>query len=349
MRGLTCAVVCALAVGGSEPPAAAGAPPVRGLAYAGPALAGETVVWGESYPDGSSAVIARAPGERPRVLHRLPDVDGKGHTRGFGGIPGALSASPTRIAYALSDRVTRSTGSDTASSEVGVTAQLSVAGGAFGDPLPDCEGGYVSTAAEGDTVAIGYAYGDCAGVWIADSPPRRISAVPYLRQVRLAGPWVAWLADIDGGRQITVAEVATGKVVATYSGAYRRGVPEVFDLDDRGNVVAITYHGLIAFTVSDPRPRRLERHPWSTTVATAGGRVLYITQRRGQPNRRVLANHSGRVLRRLDRYGPARQPIHEVALTDRRAAWSVMRARGSFITGFTIRRGIRGSVLTARL
>ena len=181
MRGLTCAVVCALAVGGGQPPASTAAPTVRGLAYAGPALAGDTVVWGESFPDGSSAVIARAPGERPRVVQRIPDVNGKGHTRGFGGIPGALSASPTRIAYALSDNVTRSTDSDAVGTETSVTAQLSVAGGAFGDPLPECQGGYVSTAAEGDTVAIGYAYGDCAGVWIAGSPPRSARRAGSLR------------------------------------------------------------------------------------------------------------------------------------------------------------------------
>jgi hypothetical protein len=89
----------------------------------------------------------------------------------------------------------------------------------------------------------------------------------------------------------------------------------------------------------------LVRHIWNTTPATANGRVAYISQRDGRPDRLLLAGLSGRVLRRLDRYGPARQPVGEIALTDGRAAWSVLRARGDL---YGLRKP-RGSVLTVRL
>ena len=67
---------CLLAAGGG-PPARAATDAPRGLAYAGPALAGDMVVWGELYPDRSGAVLARAPSGRVRVLTRLPPMRGR--------------------------------------------------------------------------------------------------------------------------------------------------------------------------------------------------------------------------------------------------------------------------------
>jgi hypothetical protein len=345
VRGLTIAVLCALAVVGAGPHTAA-AESVSGLAFAGPALAGETVVWGQEFPDGRAAVFSRAPGEPVRAVQRLGAVTGRGHRRDFGGIAGALSASPTRIAYALQDSVIRQDSSDSFSTEVSVEAQLSIGGAKFSNPL-GCDGAYVSTAAEGDVVAVGVVSRDpCGGVWIAGSPARRISATPQIRQVRLAGPWVAWIEDVEGGgRRLMVADVATGATVATFDAPDPRSMLEGFDLDDRGTVVAASGETLIAFTVSDTRARVLVRHIWNTTPATANGRVAYISQRDGRPDRLLLAGLSGRVLRRLDRYGPARQPVGEIALTDGRAAWSVLRARGDL---YGLRKP-RGSVLTVRL
>jgi hypothetical protein len=56
----------------------------------------------------------------------------------------------------------------------------------------------------------------------------------------------------------------------------------------------------------------------------------------------VLADLTGNVLRRLDRYGRRRWPEGEIALTDKWVAWSVKRATYDAPTG-------PGSVLLKKL
>jgi hypothetical protein len=314
MWGLTLLLVAAFAT-----PAAAETG--DGTANAGPTLAGDTVVWGQEFADGRAVLYSRPPGQPRRALLRLAAVTGRGHKRDFGGVPGAVSASASQLAFALQDSVSTPEGDDVVGIEAYVEPQLSTAGSPFINPL-GCRGAYVSTAVEGDTVAIGVnGTKGCEGIWIAGSPARHISTDANMRQVRLAGPWVAWLDSVE--HTITVADVASGAVVARFPGEW-----EVFDLDERGNIVAALGNRLVAFTVTDPHQRVLARKIWSSSVATAGGRVAYIAEdKRSGPGRLLLTDLQGHVLRRLDRYGPARRPTGEVALTDRRAAWSVLRTR----------------------
>ena len=76
-----------------------------------------------------------------------------------------------------------------------------------------------------------------------------------MHQVRLAGPYVAWLERIeDGLERITVAEHATGATVATYTAPSAPKAFNVFDLDDQGNVVTMRENDLIAFTPGNPTP-----------------------------------------------------------------------------------------------
>ena len=317
-----------------------------GLAFAGPSIAGDTVVWGQERPDGSARVLSHDAGARTRVVQRIPAANGRNRKRDFGGVPGALSASPTRVAYALQYGITTQIESDFVGIESSVKAQVSVNGGAFTDPL-DCKASYVTTAVEGDTVAIGAnTRQPCSGVWIAGTPARRVALAPRVHQVRLAGPYVAWLERIeDGLEQITVAEHATGATVATYTAPSPPKAFNVFDLDDQGNVVTMRENDVIAFTPGNPTPRVLARDVWSLTVATAAGRIAYISTRRFSPDRLLLVDLQGRVLRRLDRYTSARQPVGELALTGDRVAWSVLRGRGDF---HTLRRP-RGNVLSLAL
>ena len=78
----------------------------------------------------------------------------------------------------------------------------------------------------------------------------------------------------------------------------------------------------------------LAKRLWGSSVSIAAGRVAYITaDRRSGPDRLVLADLTGKVLRRLDRYGKRRWPEGEIALTDRWAAWSVKRATYDEPTG----------------
>src|SRR5687768_17299122 len=86
---------------------AAHADTFKGRASAGPALAGDAVLWGEERADGSAVLYRRAPGQPRQAIVRLEAPTQRGHSRGFGGVPGAVAASPTRIAYTLSNGVTR--------------------------------------------------------------------------------------------------------------------------------------------------------------------------------------------------------------------------------------------------
>jgi hypothetical protein len=70
-RGVVMVLAMAVAAGcgGAEPAgldAGSRGHRVQHLAFAGPALAGGAVVWGEKYRDGSRAVIRKRPGRRPR-------------------------------------------------------------------------------------------------------------------------------------------------------------------------------------------------------------------------------------------------------------------------------------------
>jgi hypothetical protein len=338
LRGLICGGLCVLAAA----PAAAAKTVANTIADAGPALAGDTVVWGYEFPDGRAALLSRSPGAKTVTLRRYTAVHGTGHLRDFGGVPGAVSASSTRVAYALQNSVTRQTGSDTVSTRASVSPRLSVGGGPFINPL-HCKGSYVSTAVEGDTVALGIQGEDaCNGIWVVGHPSRRINATDAPRQVRAAGHWVAWLSAPGGsGDSITVADITTGAIVANFPNPHHTW--QVFDLDAQGNIVAFDANKLVAFTITDPTQRVLARGAWSTTVATAGGRVAYVTAHNFHPDRLVVSDLSGHVVKRVDRYTSARRPTGEIALTETRIAWSVLRARNPDVI-----RG-PGSVLTERL
>jgi hypothetical protein len=172
----------------------------------------------------------------------------------------------------------------------------------------------------------------CAGVYVDD---RKIDARGESRQVRIAGPYVAWLdAPGGGGDRITVADRASGAVIATYPAESGSRSWQVFDIDEQGNVVAVQGDRLVAFSLAAPRPRLLARRLWSSSVAIAAGRVAYISADADSgPDRLVLADLTGKVLKRLDRYGQRRWPEGEIAPTDRWAAWSVKRATYDEPTG----------------
>lgn len=105
-----------------------------------------------------------------------------------------------------------------------------------------------------------------------------------------------------------------------------------FDLDEHGTIVT-TLGELVTFNLSDPRPRRLAKHAWGE-VAIAGGRVAYVSANSTSgPDRLLLIDLNGKVLKRFDRYGKRRWPQGEIALTDRWIAWSVKRATYEALTG----------------
>ncbi len=84
MRGLTltCAALCIVA-------APAQAKTYNGMAFAGPTISGDSVVWGTEYTDGSGAVKVDG-----RVVARFERMTGDGEKRQFGGTPGAGARRP---------------------------------------------------------------------------------------------------------------------------------------------------------------------------------------------------------------------------------------------------------------
>jgi len=318
---LTCALLLTLLCA-----APAQAKTFNGMAFAGPTISGDSVVWGTEYSDGTGAVKVDG-----RVVARFERLTGKGEKRQFGGTPGAVSASATRLAYTLDDsRQLPGGDGDSGASEVRVQPYLSIAGSPFTNPIgPDCVAAYVSTAIEGDTVVISiYGSSACAGVYING---RKVSAVSNVRQVRIAGPYVAWDEWQGAGEAITVADAATGAVLRRFP-APRGKHFDAFDLDERGNVVTSTGR-LVTFNLTDPTPRTLAKKVWGR-VAIAGGRVAYVSPTKTSgPDRLLLIDLRGKVLRRLDRFHDRRQPEGEVALTDRWVAWSVKRATYEHPTG----------------
>jgi hypothetical protein len=310
---LACVAACLIA-------SQASAKTYPGMAAAGPAIAGNSVVWGAEYSDGSGAVKVDG-----RVVTRFEDPKGKKRRRSFTGVPGAVSASPTRVVYTLVDWRIVDEGSDYVSEESTFTPLVSVAGGPFTNPLGCATGDNLTTAVDGDTVVLGV-MGEqpCAGIYVDG---RKIDTRGESRQVRVAGPYVAWLDASGGGDRITVADRASGAVVATYPAPSLRRSWEVFDIDEQGNIVAVQGERLVAFSLTVPKPRVLAKRLWGSSVSTAAGRVAYISMDADSaPDRLILADLSGKVLRRLDRYGKRRWPVGEVALTDRWVAWSVKRA-----------------------
>ena len=92
------------------------------------------------------------------------------------------------------------------------------------------------------------------------------------------------------------------------------------------NVIATTGEGLVRLSVSSPERLVIAQRVWSTSVETAGGRVAYITSGRETTAKTLVPTDlEGKVLKRLERFGEHRWPVGELALTDRRVAWSVRR------------------------
>lgn len=298
---------------------AAHADTFKGRADIGPALAGDTVLWGEELADGRAILYSRAPGQARRALVRIPAATGRGARRGFGHTPGGVTASTTRLAYTLGESVSKRTGPDTVASTGQVTPMLSVAGSPFANPLGTCVGNYVTTAIEGDVVAVGIdAEPPCGGVYVDG---RKVSEDTEAHQVRLAGPYVAWVTwPAGGGTGITIAEAATGAVVATFTPPRNRSFGE-FDLDEHGNVVTTIMNRLVTFSPSAPTPRTLARDVYPNPLSTAAGRVVYTTI---EPSRLVVADlASGRVRRTLERFGQRRWSVGETVLTNQHVVWSV--------------------------
>lgn len=335
---------------------------VQHLAFAGPAFAGRALVWGEEYRDGSLAVIRQRPGRRAQVVHRIATPSGRDRERSFLGLPGALSASSKWIVYGL-DNAKVTVDGDLVVHEPHSRAFGTYGGGPFRELLPGCgDAAYVATATEADAVAIAQVGGSCGGeyatrVWVIEggAGPRLVYRAPgarvAMRQVQLAGRWIAWSEGGSGAgdKRITVADRASGNIAARLTpGDFAGGTTfSAFDIDAAGNVVALSgpqprcYYVCVTWRNINGGPRRtISRRALDGRVAVANGRVAYVSVRGLSPDRLIVADLAGKPIRRFGRFSRARRPIGDLAMTDDSIAWAVLGTDGDLVPGApgTIRR-----------
>src|SRR4051794_14789731 len=109
---------------------------------------------------------------------------------------------------------------------------------------------------------------------------------------------------IGGNGRINVADLTSGATRATFVVRNKPWGP--FDIDAQGNIVAVRDGQLFAFTVTNPKRRVLSSKATEYAVATAGGRVAYIAANRAGPKNLILADLTGKVLKRYETYGKRR-------------------------------------------
>lgn len=316
------------------------------LATAGPALAGDDVVWGERTRSGALQVVRRSPDGDERVLKRYPRPRRARDAVAFSAVSGGLSASERWVAYGFDDGRCESNGGDAVSCELKAAAFGSRDGGPFRPLVPECKSAaYVSTSSDGDGVAVGLAAANCGGRYATrvfliegDAPPRMLyegAEDLRMRQVELAGPWVAWSTGGSGAgdTRITVAERATGRSVATFRTRDFSGGPgfSAFALDADGNVAALSgpqprcYYACLAIrNVAGGPARELTRRVSDLSLAMAGGRVAWLSRTGRRRGRVVVAALDGSRRRRFDRFSSRRGPRSEIALSPSRLAWATV-------------------------
>lgn len=309
-------------------------------AVAGPAIAGDAVLWGEKRAPDGLVLKEWKRGGRPRALRRIPALPGKRRYRDFGGVPGGVSGSERWKVYVRVDSHVTAQGSDFSASTGTARPFASRDGGPFRQLVPECPRGafYLSTAADGDTVVVGMTDSKCAGVrrdgrvWLVDGdePARLIhESGGGVIHVEIEGPWIAWAEGQD--RDIAVAERATGKVVARYTAKdFQRGARGIdsFGIDAAGNVAAATgpqprcYYACVTVrNVDGSLKRTLTRR--ASDVEIADGRVAWVTARRDDPRGHIkVVGLDGRSVGRYGRFNRRRSKTAELALSETRLAWA---------------------------
>lgn len=337
------------------PPALAGTV-ARRTPEAGPALAGDRVVWGEVSRAGAVRVLAGAPGAGPRLVHRIPAPTARRTTRGFMQYASSFAASTDAFAALTYTATVTASGSDYVSSAYALAA----VGGPLAGPaallagsipprgdaecrtlyrLPegvDVDGGRIAVATQAgcreptDPADLSITVHDPAGDVTVP-----VAAEGELRHVALAGRYVAWIRDDELG----VHDLKSGRAVAR---VHARSLGAL-SIDD----AALQSDGTVAFTVNGRRDHRGSRLAWTAPgmggvriaarhaagrgIALAGGRVLYeriVSERRFRGE--LIVRRLGGPARRLATFPERRRRVGDLDLDGTRATWAAQPTRRGY-------------------
>jgi hypothetical protein len=322
-----------------------------GLA-AGPAFAGDAVMWGEEARNGAVRVMMGAPRREPLLVHRVPPATARKTERGFSGTASVFAASAERFGAIVSTSTVTFEESDSisvASTNAAVSGRFGHATEILSGSIPlrgdqGCSGQPVyehpeAVDVDGDRVAIGLFSDECTadnGPWddivvvVADGARTEIRAgiQGFIRDVALAGRYVAWVREGEQD-EIVVHDLAAGAPVlrVTEDEAAARGFDEVA-LQDDGTVVFMSsnrsFRRLLWASPATPGVRQLARGFDFRDLALAGGRVLYervVAPRRftGELLMRPLSGEP----RRLAFFPERRRRVGDLDLTATHATWAV--------------------------
>ena len=278
---------------------------------AGPAFAGDSVMWGEVGRTGALRIMQATPGQDPVLVHRLRPAENSSLV--------ALEASSDRFALMVS--IARRIDGDR------WVIPVRASGGPFAGPVErlraPCDGNG-TIAVDGDRIAVAATCG------VAIHAPAGVTTIDAgeVRNVALAGRYLVWTGD-----DVVVHDLASGTDVVRLT---RRELGSGY-VDE----VAVHPDGAVAFSYGDdgwqriawaapgtPGARRLDAAPHRDGLRRAGGRVLYERRSGPRHGRRVLLlrSLSDGTVRRLARFTDRRSRIGDLDLEPGRAAWGVTRS-----------------------
>ena len=330
-----------------------------GLAV-GPAFAGDAVMWGEEAGNGAARIVVASPGREPLLVHRVRPATARKTERGFSGTPAVFAASAERFAAIVHTSTVTFEESDSVS-ETSTNAALS---GRFKGPvevvsgsLPrrgdqGCDGRPVfehpeAVDVDGDRVAIGLFSDECTadnGPWddvvvVVDGGARTaivVGSQGFLRDIGLAGRFVAWVNDRSDLGEVVVRDLETGADVVRLT---------THDLGTRGiDELALQEDGTVVFAYSN---RNFQRIAWAAPgtpgvrvldrgtfdgLALAGGRVLYertVSERRFT-GELLLRSLAGGPPRRLAFFPERRRRVGHLDLDATRATWATQPMRRGY-------------------
>jgi hypothetical protein len=313
---------------------------------AGPAFAGDSVVWAEEARNGAVRIVMSSPGREPLLMHRIPPPTARRTRRGLIHVPAALGASHTRYAALVHTSTVTQSGSDSvseASTLAAVGGPLSgpaaVLSGSIprrGDaPCAAIHGSPDGVAVDGDRVAVAERVVTCdegeprpARVSVSGRDPVPVGTDVVIDHVELAGRYLAWLL----GDELVVYDLDAGAVVLRV--APRDAGARFLDdmaLRDDGTVALLASGRLALARPGTPGVRVLDRRASGRGVAIAGERLLYERTLDADPYvaELVVRPVDGGPARRLARFhGERRRRVGDLDLDAARAAWAWQRVGG---------------------